>query len=158
MSQPLQSSKYWRTELQVLQNDIHNYSINSPHFLKDLFIYPWETQREGGRDIGRGRSRLHAGSPMWDSILDPGIMPSAEGGCSTTEPPRLPSSPHFLLIFILNILALLFKRFLVPRYSSWIHMEAEALLIYPTLDFSTRGIYLKLYFSKTNIHICKHRK
>ena len=22
-----------------------------------------------GRDIGRGRSRLHAGSPMWDSIL-----------------------------------------------------------------------------------------
>ena len=25
--------------------------------------------REKGRDTGRGRSRLHAGSPMWDSIL-----------------------------------------------------------------------------------------
>ena len=23
---------------------------------------------ERGRDTGRGRSRLHAGSPMWDSI------------------------------------------------------------------------------------------
>ena len=27
--------------------------------------------REGGRDTGRGRSRLHAGSPMQDSI--PGL-------------------------------------------------------------------------------------
>ena len=26
---------------------------------------------ERGRDIGRGRSRLHAGSPMWDSIPGP---------------------------------------------------------------------------------------
>ena len=31
-------------------------------------IYSWETQRERGRDTGRGRSRLHAGSPTWDSI------------------------------------------------------------------------------------------
>ena len=23
---------------------------------------------ERGRDIGRGRSKLHAGNPMWDSI------------------------------------------------------------------------------------------
>lgn len=37
-------------------------------FLK--FIYSWETHR--GRDTGRGRSRLHAGSPMWDSI--PGLQ------------------------------------------------------------------------------------
>ena len=29
-----------------------------------------ERERERGRDTGRGRSRLHAGSPMWDSILD----------------------------------------------------------------------------------------
>ena len=27
-------------------------------------------QRERGRDTGRGRSRLHAGSPMWDLILE----------------------------------------------------------------------------------------
>ena len=31
-----------------------------------LFIYLWDTQRKGER--GRGRSRLHAGSPTWDSI------------------------------------------------------------------------------------------
>ena len=35
------------------------------------------TQRERGRDIGRGRSRLHAGSPMWDSIL--GLQDHAPG-------------------------------------------------------------------------------
>ena len=31
-----------------------------------------EREREKGRDTGRGRSRLHAGSPMWDSI--PGLQ------------------------------------------------------------------------------------
>ena len=29
-----------------------------------------DTQRERGRDIGRGRSRLHAGSLTWDLILN----------------------------------------------------------------------------------------
>ena len=38
------------------------------YFLKILFIYSWETERETGRDTGRGRSRLPAGSPMQDSI------------------------------------------------------------------------------------------
>ena len=28
-----------------------------------------DTEREAGRDIGRGRSKLHAGSLMWGSIL-----------------------------------------------------------------------------------------
>ena len=36
---------------------------------------------ERGRDTGRGRSRLHAESPMWDSI--PGLWGHA-------EPPRRP--------------------------------------------------------------------
>ena len=42
-------------------------------FLKILFIYSWETQkeRERGGDTGRGRSRLHAGSLMWDPISGP---------------------------------------------------------------------------------------
>ena len=31
-----------------------------------------ERERERGRDTGRGRSRLHAGNPMWDSI--PGLQ------------------------------------------------------------------------------------
>ena len=29
-----------------------------------LFIHERQKERERGRDIGRGRSRLHAGSPM----------------------------------------------------------------------------------------------
>ena len=34
-----------------------------------------DTERERGRDIGRGRSRLHAGSLVWDSI--PGLQDHA---------------------------------------------------------------------------------
>ena len=36
-----------------------------------------ERERERGRDTGRGRSRLHAGSLMWDSI--PGLQDRALG-------------------------------------------------------------------------------
>ena len=39
-------------------------------FFLILFIYSWETHRD--RDTGRGRSRLHAGSLMWDLI--PGLQ------------------------------------------------------------------------------------
>ena len=39
-------------------------------FFKILFIRERESER--GRDTGRGRSRLHAGSPTWDSI--PGLQ------------------------------------------------------------------------------------
>ena len=38
-----------------------------------MFIYLFERERERererGRNIGRKRSRLNAGSPMWDLIL-----------------------------------------------------------------------------------------
>ena len=34
-------------------------------------IYLFMRERERGRDTDRGRSRLHAGSPMWDSIPGP---------------------------------------------------------------------------------------
>ena len=45
-----------------------------PFFLKRiLFIHERYTER--GRDIGRGRSRLQAQSPMRYSIPDPGITP-----------------------------------------------------------------------------------
>ena len=40
---------------------------------KILFIYL--VMRDTERERGRGRSRLLTGSPMWDSILDPRIMP-----------------------------------------------------------------------------------
>ena len=47
-----------------------------------------ERERERGRDTGRGRSRLHAGSPMWDLTL--GLQDRALGqrqalNCCTTQ-------------------------------------------------------------------------
>ena len=39
------------------------------YFLKILFIH--ERQRERGKDVGRGRRRLPAGSPMQDSGTTP---------------------------------------------------------------------------------------
>ena len=45
---------------------------------------------ERGRQRHRGRSGLHAGSPMWDSIL--GLQDDSlnQRQNSTTEPPRRP--------------------------------------------------------------------
>ena len=56
-----------------------------------MYLFMRDTQRE--RDTGRGRSRLHAGSPTWDPIPGPQdsrIMLQAEGRSYTTEPPGLP--------------------------------------------------------------------
>ena len=39
-------------------------------FFKDfIYLLMRNTERERSRDTGRGRSRLHVGSPTWDSIL-----------------------------------------------------------------------------------------
>ena len=48
-------------------------------FFFKIFIYLFMRDTEGqrGRDTGRGRSRLHAGSPMWHSI--PGLQDHALG-------------------------------------------------------------------------------
>ena len=54
-------------------------------FLRFLFIYSWETQRERSRDTGRGRSGLHAGSLMWDSIL--GSCPRLKAGAKLLSHP-----------------------------------------------------------------------
>ena len=51
------------------------------------------TESERGRDIGTGRSRLHAGSLMGDSIPDLRIRPWAEG---STKPLSHPGCPLFL--------------------------------------------------------------
>ena len=43
---------------------------------KKKIIYLWETQRERGRDMGRGRrSRLHAGAPCGTRFWIPGSRP-----------------------------------------------------------------------------------
>ena len=38
-------------------------------FFLRFYLFIHERHRKRGRDTGRGRSRLHAGSPIWDSIL-----------------------------------------------------------------------------------------
>ena len=51
-----------------------------------------DTKGKRGRDIGRGRSRLHAGSLMQDSILgpqDPGT-PEAKAGTKPLSHPGVP--------------------------------------------------------------------
>ena len=61
-------------------------------FLKKYFIYSQERQRERGRDTGRGRSRLHAGSPMWDSILGLQDQALAEGSAKPLSHPGCPQN------------------------------------------------------------------
>ena len=48
--------------------EVHFFSL-SFFFKKDFCIYLFMRDRERGRDIGRGRSRLPTRSQMWDSIL-----------------------------------------------------------------------------------------
>ena len=46
--------------------------VSKQLFLKDVvYLFMRDTERERGRDPGRGRSRLHAGSPTGDSIPGP---------------------------------------------------------------------------------------
>ena len=80
------------------------------YFLKILCIYSWETdrERERGRDTGRGRSRLLAGIPMWDSILDPRIMPWAKNIRSTTEPSRCPQYIQILNHYLVHLQLVLY--------------------------------------------------
>ena len=59
-------------------------------FLKNcLFIHERHTER--GRDTGRWRSRLHAGSLMWDSISGPpGSCPGPKAGARLLSHPGIP--------------------------------------------------------------------
>ena len=71
-------------------------SIFCTFFFKILFICDRHTER--GRDTGRGRCRLHAGSPTWDSIPVSRIIPWVKGGA---KPPSHRGCPilHFFLCF-----------------------------------------------------------
>ena len=49
-------------------------------------------ERETSRDKGTGRSRLHAGSPMWDSIPGPlGSRPGLKAGTKPLSHPDVPT-------------------------------------------------------------------
>ena len=66
------NSTYWQTPTSFLCPLIlliRGENVILHIFLKVLFIYSWEAQREA--DIGRGRSSLPARSLMWDSIPGP---------------------------------------------------------------------------------------
>ena len=76
------NSQPWDQELNALPIEPARPSCGLTFFFffKDfiyLFIHDSHTERERGRDTGRGRSRLHAGSLTWDSI--PGLQDRALG-------------------------------------------------------------------------------
>ena len=55
-----------------------------------------ERERERGRDTGGGRSRLHAGTPTWDSI--PGLQDRALGQRQAPSRCATQGSPIFLFL------------------------------------------------------------
>ena len=73
-----------------------------------LFIHERMTERERGRDTGRGRSRLLEGKLMWDWIPGPQGQALSPKQLSTSEPPRHPS---------------LLKILLLTRWIIWIHFD-----------------------------------
>ena len=65
------------------------------YFFKDfIYLFMIVTERERGRDTGRGRSRLHApGARRGIRSRVSRIVPWAKGRRYTTAPPRDPSLP-----------------------------------------------------------------
>ena len=51
-----------------MRPDLLFYDTEVLFFFLRFYLFIHERHQERGRDTGRGRSRLHAGSPMWDSI------------------------------------------------------------------------------------------
>ena len=61
----------WLFSLKAVSLEGIRYYIDLSFFFKILFIYSWKTHREKGRDTGRGRSKFHSQSPLWDPIPGP---------------------------------------------------------------------------------------
>ena len=52
------------------------FNLVNIYFLRFIYLFiQRERDTHTGRDTGRRRSRLHAGSPKWESNLDPRITP-----------------------------------------------------------------------------------
>ena len=61
-----------------------------------LFFHERKRERESGRDTGRGRSRPHAGSPMWGlGPGTPGSCPGPKAGVKLLSHPGIPSIISF---------------------------------------------------------------
>ena len=55
---------------------------------------------EGGRDTGRGRSKLPGREPDWDSILGPqDHAPRPKAGAKPLSPPGIPTTVLYLCSF-----------------------------------------------------------
>ena len=104
-------------------------------FLKILFIHERHRDRKRGRNTGRGRSRLHIGSPIWDSI--PGLQDPTLGWrralnhWATQGSPIFTSIP-FIFIFHSYILRISLQYHVLmtaqtiakpPYWSSWIYSQ-----------------------------------
>ena len=55
-----------------------------------MYLFMRGRERERGRDTGRGRSRLPAGSPLWDSILGLQGHPGPKAGTKLLSHPEIP--------------------------------------------------------------------
>ena len=77
----------------------------TPIFLRFyLFIHERQRQRERGKDTGRGRSSLHAGSPTWDSIPDsPESRPGLKVGAKLLSHSGIPGIPIFISVFLFSL-------------------------------------------------------
>ena len=67
-----------------------------------FYLFMIVTERERGRDTGRGWSRLHVGARCGTWSRDSRITPWAKGRCTTSEPPRHPSLWWIFLLLILS--------------------------------------------------------
>ena len=54
-----------------------NFQVIKKFFKDFIYLFMRDRETERGTDVGRGRSRLHAGSPTWDSV--PGLQDQALG-------------------------------------------------------------------------------
>ena len=61
-----------------------------------MYLFMRGTEGERCRDTGRGRSRLHAETPMWDWIRVSRIMLQAEGSAKLLSHPGCPQDRYNL--------------------------------------------------------------
>ena len=77
------------------------------------------TETEKGRDIGRGRSRLHAESLTWTRSGVSRMRPWAESGTKPLSHPGLPCAVFFyahIFLLMYSIRLLKFILFLIPLF------------------------------------------
>ena len=78
-------------------NSIYLIEIRLNRLPSSFYLFTHERHTKRGRDTGRGRSRLHARSPTWDSILGPldhALSQRQALNCCATQ-----GSPHSHILY-----------------------------------------------------------